>query len=192
MSKTIKIDDSVKERSNSILVRSEEDFVQLCTIESVVLSEDSKYYEVTVSNESGATLTSRFYLPKEEHEYENEQKFKAAETIFIRNVTNIFRRFEGQNSTIQAMDYVDLVNKVISKITPKLKTKKVYTLFELTKNDRGIFTRIAGIVPFADTSKELVVSRKQKDLLKELLDSKDVTPDSDSQFMQTPKEDPGF
>lgn len=192
MSKLIKIDDSVKERPNSILVRNEEDFVQLCTIESITLSEDSKYYEVTVSNESGATLSSRFYLPKEENEYENEQKFKAAETIFIRNATNLLRRFEGQNSTIQAVDYVDLINKVITKITPKLKTKKVYTLFELTKNDRGIFTRISGIAPFADTSKELVIPRKQKELLKELMDSKNVTPDSDDQFMQSPKENPGF
>lgn len=193
MNKPIKIDDSVRERSNFIVIKNEEDFIQKCTIDSVVLSEDNKYYEVTVTNEEGGSLSSRFYLPKNEDDYENPQKFKAAESIYIRNVTNLFRRFEGKNATIQAVDYVDLIQKVIDRITPKLNSKKVFTLFELTKNDKGIFTKIAGIIPFADSEKELFVSKKQKALFEELLKERNITPDSDDQFMQPPQNlEPGF
>lgn len=182
----IVINDSVKERSSSIVVNELEDFVQLCTIKKVTLSEDNKYYEIEVENEQGLTNTSRFYLPKDESEYQSAEKFKMAENIYIRNVTNLYRRFAGPTAVIEANDYVDLISKVIAKITPMPATKKVYTLFELNENDNGIFTRIAGIVPFADNKSDHIISKKQRALLEKKQGAK-ATPTDDQEFMKTPE-----
>lgn len=182
MSKII-IDSNVKERTDAILIREESDFVQLCTVKRVSLSEDKKYYEVEVENENGFTNTSRFYLPKNEEDYATKDKYVMATNIFVRNVANLYRRYAGPTATIEANDFVELIEKVIHKITPVLHTKKFYVMFELNKNDKGIFTRIAGIAPFADKKEDLIVSRKQLNLLKEK-NGEGVTPDNDAEFMK--------
>jgi len=177
------INDQVKERSSSIVVREESDFIQFCKINKVTLSEDKLYYEIEVENEEGLTNTSRFYLPKDESRYETKEKFTTAVNIFVRNVANLYRRYAGPAATIEANDYIELIERVIDKITPVLNTKKFYVMMELTENDKGIFTRIAGIVPFADNKNDLVVLKKQKELLKKK-NGEGASPNDDNDFMK--------
>lgn len=179
------INDEVKERGTSIIVNSQDDFIQLCKITGIKMSDDLRYIELTVENESGLTNTSRIYLPKEESEYSESSKYEMAVNIFVRNMANILRRFKGENASVEADNVVQLAQKVIAAVTPLLHSKKVYTLFELNENDKGIFTRIAGIAPFADNPKDLFVSKKQLQLL-EKKNGTGVTPDNDANFMATP------
>ncbi len=181
----IVIDDNTKERGSSIVIREEADFIQECKITDITLDSEKKFVEVTVENMNGLTCSSRFYLPKEPKAYENEKKYQNACDIFIKNMVNILRRYKGAKVTLDAQDEVDLAEKVIRIVTPLLNTRTVYTLFELNENEKGIFTRISGIAPFADSPKELYVSAGQKKLLAKK-NGEEATPDADSKFMNSP------
>lgn len=183
--KKMVLDDSIKERSSTIVINEEEDFIQECTIKKVELSEDGAYYAVEVENNDGRTLESRFYLPVDRGD---EKKYEIACNIFLRNLKNILSRF-SKNAVVEADTFEELTHKVIKLIDPKLSSRKVYTLFELTKNDNGIFTRIAGVAPFADNPKELFITKRQKALLEEKKGI-GIKPDDDSiKFMNSSNPD---
>lgn len=159
------IDESTSEGGKSIVVNEEKDFIQLCKITKYVLSDDQKYIDVEVTNDRGKTCSTRFYLPKEESEYADEKKYKTAVRIFLSNMANVGRKFRGADYKVEGKNALDVANKVITAITPSLGSKKLYTLFELTENDKGIFTRIGAFSPFAEKAEDLSINPKQKELL---------------------------
>lgn len=172
------IDESTSEGGKSIIVNEEKDFIQLCKITKYVLSNDQKYIDAEVTNERGKTCSSRYYLPKEASEYDDEKKYKTAVRIFLSNMANVGRKFKGADYKVEGKNALDVANKVITAITPSLSSKKVYTLFELTENEKGIFTRIGAFSPFADKAEDLNINPKQKELLNKKSGSV-AKPDSD-------------
>lgn len=151
--------------SKNIIIYEEQDFIQQCKITKYTLSDDNKYIDIEVKNLQGKVCNSRMYLPKEKSEYATEEKYNNAVRIFLGNMANIARKFKGEDYKVEGRDAIEVVTKVIRDITPFLNSKTVYVLFELTENDKGIFTRIGSFSPFGEKESDLKVSVKQKTLL---------------------------
>ncbi len=177
----IVLDDSIRERSDYLSINSENDFIQKVKISRFEISTDGTYYELEVTNDGGYKCSSRFYLPKNEKDYDSPEKFQGAKNIFLRNLNNILKRFY-ESVKIEATDFVSLTKNVIEKVRPFLNKKDVYVLLELNETSDGIFTRIARYSPFASDPKVLKVPNQQIELLKK---KNSVVPDNE--FMITPK-----
>jgi len=184
------IDSTTNEGSGSknIVIYGEADFIQECEITKYELSADKLYIQAEVVNKQGKTSNARYYLPKAKESYETEDKYKTAVRIFLGNMANIARKFKGEDYKVEGKDALDVAEKVIAAITPMLKGKKLFVLFELTENSKGIFSRIGSFSPFANNAKDLIISQKQKDLLEKRKNGT-TKPDAETNFTPSKTDD---
>ena len=181
------IDNTTSEgRSKNISIYGTNDFIQQCEVTKYELSDDKTYIQAEVVNGQGKVSNARYYLPKDKDKYETEDKYKVAVRIFLGNMANVARKYKGEDFKIEGSSALDVAEKVIVAIKPLLKGKKLFVLFELTENTKGIFTRIGSFSPFANKAEDLIISQKQKDLL-EKKKTGGAKPDADTTFApQTP------
>ena len=162
--------------SKSINVRSEADFIQQGKITKYELSDDKKYINIEFTNTKNQTANKRLYLPKDESGYADQDKYKKAISIFMGNMANVSRKFMGDTYKCDGDSVIQVVEKVIKDITPRLNNVTLFCVMELNKGDKGIFTNVGSFSPFSLTGGDIVIMAKQKDLLKEKLAYK---PDTD-------------
>jgi len=163
--------------SKNINVREEVDFIQQGKLTKYELSEDNRYIQIEFTNTRGQVSNRRMYLPKDASEYQSDDKYKKAISIFMGNMANVSRKYMGDTYTTQGNTALEIAIKVIKDITPKLSTVVLFCLMELNETDKGIFTNVGSFSPFSMTGSDLVVSKKQKDLLQKKLAYK---PDTDT------------
>lgn len=174
--------------SKSINVRSEADFIQQGKITKYELSEDKRFINIEFTNTKNQTANKRLYLPKDESGYADQDKYKKAISIFMGNMANVSRKFMGDTYKCDGDSVIQVVEKVIKDITPRLNNVTLFCAMELNKGDKGIFTNVGSFSPFSLTGEDIVIMAKQKELLKEKLAYK---PDADKpvEFKEGKKND---
>lgn len=162
--------------SKTINVKSEADFIQQGKVTKYELSEDKKYINIEFTNTKNQTANKRLYLPKDASEYQDQDKYKKAISIFMGNMANISRKYMGDTYKCDGDTLLQVVERVIRDIQPKLNNVTLFCAMELSKTDKGIYTNVGSFSPFSVTGEDIVIMQKQKDLLKEKLAYK---PDTD-------------
>jgi hypothetical protein len=177
------IDETTQEGgAKYITVNKVEDFIQPnLKVTKLEIPEGANYIDIEAANSGGLVVGKRLYFPKAKEDYSDEKKYLNAVKIFMGNMACIGRRFMGESYKATGTTAMEVAKKVIVDVTPKLGTKTVYGLLELREGSDGkLYSNLDSYKPFSDDGKDLTVSAKQIQLLREKLSTSSVKPDADA------------
>lgn len=185
------IDGNTEEGSTSpskyILIDKEEDFIQDNLFIREIVKGDG-WFQIVAEKDGLEVSTQRQYYPDPQRS-QSPDTYKKSVSIKQGLLTNLLRRFEGDNAVVKATSWDELVTVIDNKCKPKYKTTPLRGKLELVEG-RGdyagrFFTNISTFAPFENMSiprekSKLFISKVDKEKLTQKLAEDSVSPDSDT------------
>jgi len=181
-----KIDENVQEElpSKYLIIDKEEDFIQdNVFIKDIEIDPEGRYFSIIATKDGKELQTQRQYFPERERA-RSEETFKKAASIKQALLTNILRKFKGEDATLTATSWIDLVTKVRDICKPHFESTPLRAKLELVQNKGKYYTNISTFAPFELMSVERKdtnhkITEKDRQMLKNKLTDATATPDVD-------------
>lgn len=181
-----KIDENVQEElpSKYLIIDKEEDFIQDGVfIKDIEIDPEGRYFSIIATKDGKELQTQRQYFPERERA-RSEETFKKAASIKQALLTNILRKFKGEDATLTATSWIDLVTKVRDICKPYFESTPLRVKLELVQNKGKYYTNISTFAPFELMSVERKdtnhkITEKDRQMLKNKLTDATATPDVD-------------
>ncbi len=190
------IDQNVEEAAPSkyVLIEKEGDYIQdNVYIKSLEIGEDNRFYIITAVKGGQEMQTQRQYFP-DRSTAQNDETYKKAISIKQGLLANFLRKFKGEDATVQAASWTELVRKIDEECKSLYATTPLRVKLELVENKGKYYSNISTFAPFERMEVPLSESRhkitaRDKQMLRNKLSEDMIVPDSDS---ETPKDDSPF
>lgn len=160
---------------NYFQIQRDEDFI----LENVLMKElrydvinDKEYFEITTVTKDGKELKSGYQFIPDKSRSNSEEAFNKAVSMRQGLLTNILRRYKGEQAVLEANSWKEAVEKINATCSPMYETTPLRVKLALNKSikDSKYYTNISVFAPFEnmtvpkEQTRHIISNRDKLDL----------------------------